>query len=176
MARRRRSTPVTHVLERRRTTWARHSDTVSLASNTTYVNDDILASFKADGGSTQGVTIARIRMRLAVTTITGAGDSFYLGILRGQNTDVGTTVAGAPNPQADPYEDWLYWSQFVAGNQGGASDPYFPGGGNTYEIDIKAMRKIPELQQVLLLSVGTSSSATYPLQIVVSTSTLLMLP
>jgi hypothetical protein len=137
---------------------------------------DLLANFKADGGTQQGVTVARIHLRLAIVNAPAAGDQLALGIIRGQNTDVGVTVLGAPTPSADPYEDWMYWSIFTGCNQPGAGTTIFPGGGNVYEADIKAKRRLPDLQQSLNLVTNTPVSGAFPQQVVYNASILLMLP
>jgi len=178
MARRHRSTPWHAGAVARRTTWARSFGTVSLAAAGTYINDDLLANFRTDGGTTDGCTVTRIHMRLAVQSAVAATDTFFFGIFRGQNTDIGTSVAGAPNANTDPYEDWLYWSQFLANDAtGGAGNGYFPGGpGAPYEIDVRAQRKIPQLQQTLVASFGQSAAGAYPLLLAYSASVLLKLP
>jgi len=172
----RRQRGFTRSVARRRTTWARSFGTMSNASAATWDTVDLLANFKADGGNQQGVTVARIHLRLAEVTVPAAGDQFSVGIIRGQNTDVGVTVAGAPSPVLDPYEDWMYWSLFTACNQPGAGSHMFPGGGGCYEVDIKAKRRFEELQQSLNLVTSAPVSGAFPQQIVYSASVLLMLP
>jgi hypothetical protein len=158
---------------RRRTTWARSTGTLSNASAATWDTIDLLAGFRTSGGTTAGCTIARIHLRLAMVTGVAADDQLALGVLRGQNTDVGVTVAGAPTPSADPYEDWMYWSVFTASS---APICMFPGGGNVYEVDIRSKRKIPELQQTLTIVANTPAAGAFPQQCVFSASILLMLP
>jgi len=163
-----------HGASRRRTTWARVESTVTLAATGDYGTTDLLTAFKADGGVTQGVTIARSHLVLAVEDLPDAGDQFAWGLIRGQNTDVGVNIAGAPEPVADPYEDWAMWELLTAGAIVGAG-AYWPGGGNTWRYDIKAQRKIPELQQAWN-AVFTNVSATTPFTIGVTGSILLLLP
>ena len=157
---------------RRRTTWARQIGTLSNASAATWATADLLAAFKTGGGTTFGCTVARIHLRLSVITAVVASDNFTVGVIKGQDTDVGTTIAGAPQPLTHPYEDWLYWSAFAAGT--GAT--IFPGGGNTYEIDIRAKRKLEELNENLNIVGVTSNAGTFPQQVDYSASVLLMLP
>jgi hypothetical protein len=158
---------------RRRTTWARQVGTLSNASAATYVTSDLLAAFKTAGGTTFGCTVARIHLRLSYETTVAAGDNFALGVIKGQDTDVGATIAGAPQPLTHPYEDWLYWSNFVASSPGNF---YFPGGANTIDIDIKAKRRLEDLDEFLNIVAVSPVAASFPAQIVFSASTLLMLP
>jgi hypothetical protein len=177
MARRHRLGPWHAGAVARRTTWARSQQTVSIATGTAFDNVDLLANFRADGGTTDGCTVARIHFRMNTTSAMTPGDAFGFGIFRGQNTDVGTSVVGAPNPTSDPYEDWLYWTVFGAQVSAGSGPGYFPGGaGAPYEIDVRAKRKIPQLQQTLIASWGLVTVTTSPLVVQFSASVLLMLP
>jgi hypothetical protein len=163
----------------RRTAWARANGVVTLANGTSWINTDLLANFRVDGGTTDGCTVGRIHVRLHTTTAIAAGDAFYWGIFRGQNSDVGTSVVGSPSASADPYEDWMYWTEFTAGPGAGAGagPGYFPGGtGASYEVDIRAKRKIPQLQQTLIMSTGLAGVATYPFTVAYAISTILILP
>jgi len=172
----RRRHPITRSVERRRTTWARQVGTLSNAAVGTYDTVDLLSSFKTAGGTTFGCTVARIHLRLACITNVTAADEFAVGIIKGQDTDVGVTIAGAPEPIAHPYEDWLYWSVFFgsAATTGGAQ--LFYGGGNNIEIDIKAKRKLEDLQENLNLVTRSPVSTAFPVQMDYSASVLLMLP
>jgi len=158
---------------RRHTTWARSSGTLSVANNAAWDTVDLLQAFRTAGGQQQGVTVARIRLRLAVITAVAANDSFALGVIRGQLSDVGATIAGAPNPGADPYEDWLFHSVYFASV---APAQYFESGANVMAYDIKSMRKLEELDQRLNIVLGTAAVGSFPLQMGYSTSVLLMLP
>ena len=157
---------------RRRTTWARQVATLSNAAAGTYDTVDMLANFKTDGGTQQGVTVARIHLRLAVLNVVAAADQVAIGIIRGQNTDVGVTVAGAPEPLADPYEDWLWWSVFTADHNG----MFFLGGSNNFEVDIRSKRKFAGLQESLNIVARAPVSGAFPQQVQYSASVLLMLP
>jgi hypothetical protein len=157
---------------RRRTTWARFGFNTNLTTGTMWSNFDLLSNYKTDGGTSAGITIARIHMRLVVTTAVAAGDTFSWGILRGQNTDVGTSPAGSPNALADPYEDWMFWEAVTADTNG----HYFPGGGNVRTLDLKAQRKIPELMQALICSVGPGTNTALDLKVTTEGSVLVMLP
>jgi hypothetical protein len=157
----------------RRTTWARYQFTVGLAAAATYTAVDLLSNFKVDGGVTQGCTVARIHHRQTVTTaVTASTGQLAWGIMRGQNSDVGVSVVGSPQPIADPYEDWLFWEVDNADFESNLE----PGAANVMVRDIRAKRKLAELQQALLWVVGPTAGLTYPATIAVSGSVLLMLP
>jgi len=174
MARRSRRLSVQSAMKRR-TTWARFSNTVTLTTTGSYANTDLLAAFKADGGVTQGVTIARTHISISVEDAPDAGDQFAWGLLRGQNTDAGANIAGAPNPLDDPYEDWAMWDTRAASVGPGGGAAYFPGNGNQWTYDIKSQRKIPELQMAWLASF-VNISGTDPITFGVTGSVLLLLP
>jgi len=159
-------------MERRRTTWARSVGTLSNASAATSITSDLLAQFKTGGGTVFGCTVARIHLRLNALTAVAASDNFAVGVIKGQDTDVGATIAGAPTPITHPYEDWLWWSSFYADTNG----HFFPGGGNVYEVDIKAKRKLSELNENLNIVAVSTNATAFPQQVDYSASVLLMLP
>jgi hypothetical protein len=159
----------------RGTTWARFTFNTTNAAAATYSITDLLGNYKTDGGVVVGATVTRIHLELAVTSAVAAGDTFAWGILRGQNTDVGVSVAGAPQPIADPYEDWMFWQSPHAASSLGAGPCYWHSQSNVYSLDLKAQRRLPELQMALLLVVGpqtTGAALTYA----ASGSVLLKLP
>ena len=160
---------------RRRTTWATVSEVITLAGTGDYQTIDLLANFKADGGVQQACTIARTHLVLAVEDAPDAGDQFAWGLLRGQNSDVGTNIAGAPTPNEDPYNDWVLWETLSAGVAPGGGAAYWPGSGNVWRYDIKAMRKLEELQ-MCYNAVFDNISGTAPLTIGVTGRVLVMLP
>jgi len=162
--------------DRRRTTWARQVGTLSNASAATYDTVDLLSAFKTAGGTTFGCTVARIHLRFSVITVVAPSDNWTVGVIKGQDTDVGATIAGAPQPITHPYEDWLYWSAFFACDQPGAGSAFFDGGNNVYTVDIKAKRKLEDLDENLNLVSATSLSGAFPQQVDYSASVLLMLP
>jgi hypothetical protein len=162
--------------DRRRTTWARTTGFVSNASAATWDTVDLLANFKSGGGTTFGCTVARIHLRLATTSVVVAGDELAVGVIKGQDTDVGTSVVGSPNPITHPYEDWLFWSAYFGCSSAGAGSSLFDGGNNVTTIDIKAKRKLEDLNENLNLVILAPVSGTYPNVVDYSASILLMLP
>jgi hypothetical protein len=121
------------------------------------------------------VTVTRSHITLAVVSETAAGDVFSWGVLRGQNTDIGTNVAGAPTPSADPYDDWMIWRTETAAD-GLAQNHYWMGSSNVSEWDLKAQRRLEELQMTCNLVIQRISVAAASLHIQVAASVLLKLP
>jgi len=166
----------TRVGARRPTTWARVQQTHTFAAANTYLTFDMLGNFKADGGTQQGVTVLRTHLRMQWTTVVAAGDNYAWGLIRGQNTDVGTSIAGAPVPDLDPYEDWLMWEHLYA-SYFDANGVYSPSGAtNVLSYDIRAKRKLPELQMSYNLVQKSLAAGTYPATCQIDGSILLALP
>jgi hypothetical protein len=166
--------------QRRETTWARTTETIAIAANTTALSYDLLASFKAAGGQQQGCTITRTHVNISVTNVINSGDTFSWGLLRGQNTDVGTpTPVGSPVPDLDPYEDWLMWSfETAASSESGAvtGAHFFPGGSNNARYDIRAQRRLANLQEAYIAVFKRQVVVAANLNLAVTTSVLLKLP
>ena len=161
----------------RRTTWATIEDTYTLAAANDYATADLLQNFKSDGGVQQAVTVVRTHLLVAVTSPVAVGDNFALGLIRGQNTDVGSNIAGAPVPDLDPYDDWLLWQWRWAGAQAGGAPNYSHlGATNVLYFDLKAQRKLEELQMCYNLVIKCLASATLPMTFQVTGRVLLLLP
>jgi len=168
--------PINSTSAARRTAWARFEQNVSNAAAATYSAVDLLANYKLDGGTSAGCTVTRIHLEMAVTSVITVADKFAWGILRGQDTDVGVNNVGTPQAVAHPYEDWMFWQYPAASSNTGAGPAYWQSASNVLSLDLKAQRKIPELQQTLLLIVGPQVVTTLPLTVHISGSVLLKLP
>jgi len=162
----------------RRTTWATVSATVSLAAADDYSTIDLLAGFKADGGAQQAVTVVRTHLRDTITSTVGSGDNFSLGLIRGQSTDVGNNIVGAPVADVDPYEDWLLWQWLFASNAGDGGPTSYSASGATNNLvyDLKAQRRLEELQMTYNLVIKQLASAAFPAVHEITGRVLLMLP
>jgi len=156
---------------RRRTDWARTWQHQTLTGATDVSVIDLLTDYKADGGTQQGTTIARTRLRLAFTSSPSAGDVWAFGLAKGQIADVGLNIAGAPDPEGDPYGDWLLWDYLTADSDG----HFWPGGGNVHLYDLKAMRKLEGLDEAYTFTLQRISTSA-ALEVSIACSTLLMLP
>jgi len=127
---------------RRRTTWARASGSFT-PSAPGYETFDLLADYGTAGGSLAGATVVRTHLLLVDAAGGNPGDVLGVGVIRGQNTDVGLNIAGAPRPIEDEFEDWAYWNSFYRSVQ----NVYWEHGtGTVFMLDLKSQRKIPELQ------------------------------
>ena len=161
---------------RRRTTWARVNEDLALgASIGAFTTFDLLSDWKAAGGVRQGATIVRTHLIISTTTSPlTAGQQVVFGLIRGQNTDVGSNIAGAPAPFTDPYEDWLMWEHRVATI--GATDPTFSTSGacGAFAWDVKAKRTFLELQESYNMVVENRTAAA--VDFTVTGSVLVMLP
>ena len=164
-----------HDFHNRETTWARQTSVVTLAANANYATTDLLSAFKTAGGNTQGTTVTRTHLTWSVTTVVAANDQFCWGTLRGQNTDVGANVAGAPAPDVDPYEDWNMWRYETASASAGSGPTYWPATNNR-DFDVKAQRRIMDLNMSYNLVVKRVTVAAATLVVVVTSSVLLKLP
>jgi len=171
MARRRR-TPFTRVTNGRITTWARTVDTITLSANDDYATLDLLGPFKTAGGVQQGATVVRTHLNLSVWSTVSGADALTWGLIRGQNTDEGINIAGAPDPRVDLYEDWMMWETRTAD-----SNAHYWGPANNTTFDLKSKRKFSELQMsynfVLTRILVTGDD---DLVLTLSSSILLLLP
>jgi hypothetical protein len=148
---------------------------VTLNATNDYQTVDLLSNFKADGGVQQSVTVARTHLLVAVTSAVVAGDSFSFGLLRGQASDVGVNIAGAPTPVTFPYDDWVWWSRYSASSVTSGAVYSHLGATNTLKYDIKAMRRLEELQMnynLVLENAGTAAAIDFS----ITGRILLMLP
>jgi hypothetical protein len=87
-------------------------------------------------------------------------------------SDVGTNVAGAPNPATDDYEDWMLWDRLVWDTQALLT----PAGGAQLHYDLKSMRRLEELHMAYNLVLEVPAWASFPAVFQVSGRVLLMLP
>jgi hypothetical protein len=149
---------------RRRTTWATHQSTEAFAAANDLHTINLLDQYLTAGGSIAGITVARTVVHLAYTTATGpaSGDRLTVGLIRGQNTDVGTNVVGAPSPSANLFEDWAWLEQYDASTSAGGP-LYGKWGSNVISLDIRSKRKLPELQMTWNLALKSSVIASWQL-------------
>jgi len=157
---------------RRRTTWATHQSTESFAAANDKHTIDLLDGYKTAGGTVAGITVGRTLIHLAVTAGTQtAGDRLNVGLIRGQDSDVGTNITGAPDASSKFFEDWAWLEQYDSSVSGGGP-LYGKYGSNVLSIDVHAKRKLPELQMSWNLVLHSSVIVTWQL----FTRTLILLP
>ena len=158
---------------RRRTSWVTVDQSLSIPAANGLQTIDLLASFKADGGTQQAVTIGRTHLRLIPTAgLANAGNNFHWGLIRGQAADVGTNIAGAPDPATQIYADWLLWEHIVT-DQSSFINEF---GGRQLNVDLRAMRKLEELMMNYNLALSVQASTVFPTTFTVSGRILLLLP
>ncbi len=158
---------------RRRTSWARFDGSVALAAVNQANGIDLLNLWKTAGGAQQGVTVARTHLRIIpVSGVPVANNSIHIGLYKGQTSDLGPNIAGAPNPSVDLNEDYRLWDKIVADDLG----QLWPGGGAQATYDIRSMTKLAQLEEIYVLSLASVSWPAFPLTIRVVASILLKLP
>jgi len=162
---------------RRRTDWARQSGAITLESGD-YTIVNLLTEYAADGGNTAGVTVARTHLTLSVTSDISAGDDFYWGLQAAPQSMVGTNLAGASTPFEDPYADWAMWQHKVASLDVLSTTGYghYWGPSNNHDYDIRAKRRLEQIQMGFLLAVEVETVAATTMVINYQASVLLMLP
>jgi hypothetical protein len=157
----------------RQTTWATVEATASIAAANGFQTLDLLSNFKADGGTQQAVTITRTHLRIIPTAgVQAAGNNFHVGLIRGQMSDVGTNIAGAPTPAAQPYEDWLLWDHLFT-DQTASLDAF---SGTQLHYDLRSQRRLEELQMNYNLVIDVPASAVFPAVFMITGRVLLKLP
>jgi len=158
--------------QRRKRVWAQTDVDLGPLGAGLDLGTDLLADFRAKGGSTEGVTVAR--SHVAIQWSLGAAGALQLDrqqfglIVRGR-------VAGLPagfNPSADPYEDWAL---AVSVPQYGYNQPWIVANNAcSYVTDLRAMRRCEELQDSWFLSVRNLAAVSCSYH--VFARVLLMLP
>lgn len=171
---------------RRKLIWARSLDLyqppAALPAAGTAV--DLLAQFRADGGSTLGCTVTRIRMDLSYQ-ISNPGavnltsqDMLAVGIIVDQ---LQANQAEVPRPGVEEHADWMYWRRRAYTTNDFSAVPYGTGTAPVYlmteQIDVKSQRKLEELGETLWCVLDPSYSTGAPIVGVnVNCSVLLRLP
>lgn len=139
---------------------------------------DLLAQFRADGGSSLGSTVTRVRIDLSLEWIGDLSfvDQLAMGVLVDQIQDVEGQV---PRPGVEPHADWMYWRR-VGVSPDFTAIPLGTGTASTYlisrEIDVQSQRKMEELGQTLWLVLDPTFAGTTSLLAEANTSVLLKLP
>jgi hypothetical protein len=161
---------------RPRTTWATSfTNAISLTAANQYTTLDLLAEYEGKAGAvTVGISILRTIWLLTVLGTPATGDQFTYGVIRGQSSDIGANIAGAPVP-TDHYEDWAYLSQETAGGNTAAVFSHF-GASNILAYDLKVGRKLPELDMRWNFVIEAGPHTTFPATFNLAARTLIRLP
>lgn len=159
---------------RRKLVW-NHSFDTDLAT-TTFGSFDLLADFRTVMGITSnlpGATIARVRAQLqyiydplvAATSISGT----FIGFI------VGTIGVAIPFPLAQPNADWMHRQWLPDAQYGQTIDPAAGAAMSSVELDIKAMRKMEEVNQTLFFTWVRTGLPNLD-ELTLASSVLMMLP
>ena len=119
---------------------------------------DLLTQFRSAaeyGAQPMGVTITRVRGRviLSETTTVKTNDGFVWGLVV---EDRNSTAAEVPKPLADDHVDWMAWTPLARSGPDGLTGEF-----SSWEIDVKAQRKLDEVGQTLWLSMDTAVTSTW---------------
>jgi len=137
--------------QRRKLTWASARGEFADLDTVAEVID-LLADYKAAGGSTQGITIMRTHIQLSVQSAAATvGHGAFVGLIVGTINDTAAQLNGA-----EPFLDWmLYRSCYAFGGSEGTSSSE-----HVYDIDLRAKRKMQEVNQEYYLVLESLIGAT----------------
>jgi hypothetical protein len=162
-ARRRRSSSRPMGRSRRQLVWATVDQSLSLAAATNCSNVDLLTALKVTGSSILGCTIMRTRLDLSITSTVALADNFYWGLAILPNAQLVSNVASSAtvvNPAQNPEIDWMMWAHAVAAPTYGTT-----ANDNQIVIDIRAKRRLQELQETYCFSLRGSAGAAFTAQL-----------
>ena len=152
---------------RRELVWATTDQTVNIPAG--QISDlNLLAALSVAGSSLLGVTVIRTHVHIAIQTGLAAGVGWRFGLIIGRNTDVGVNVAGQQDP-SNPELDWMYLDRVYGTFSGATADAQ-----RLFEVDLRAKRRMQELNQAYLLCQTNTTAAA--VNVAVWARTLLALP
>jgi hypothetical protein len=131
-------------------------------------NVNLLAALSVAGASLLGVTVMRTHLALYVTTAVTLADELRVGLVIGRVADVGAGPPAGTISASDPELDWMLLRDEFA------TPTFGPQGSNTLEYDLKAKRKMQELNQAYILALANSAGGSKTVKIFART--LLALP
>ena len=155
---------------RRKRVWVRRNYVVGALSSAGASSIDLGSDFELVAGQSflpVGSTVLRTRISLGVVRTAGVETAphFHFGVLVGPTT----LDADDMNPAVSTnfHLDWMLWRKMIVRND-------TAGFQTAFELDVKAMRKLEELQSTVWAVHGTITGDTYT--IIGGVSTLLALP
>jgi hypothetical protein len=132
--------------QRRKLVWATLDQSVTMAGGAGS-NLNLLASLSVAGASLLGITIMRTHLDLWRTgQVSALADSLRLGLIVDRVAAVGAGPPAGAVTAADGEADWILWRHEFAAPTFGAT-----GGSNYLVYDVRAKRKMQELDQAYLL-------------------------
>ena len=165
----------TPVAARRKRVWADRRFIMDFTA-AALQSQDLLDDFRNNGGSTQGVTIAAVRLQalwLSGVVVLGPASVLSVGLMI---NEAGPGGSISISPVGRPYVDWMInFDVFLSpqGSAGASGVPY----GQTFELYNKSMRKCEEINDTLVFNaLEQASVGSDPTQLSVHTRTLLLLP
>lgn len=168
-------------MSKRKLVWTRRTQNNALVAGASATWIDLLAEWRVIMGITAnlpGCTVMRIRADIFAASLTAGAQPLWVGIRKAtlrEVTEAGADAAYALNSSAgrEPNADWMYWRALYP-NHGADATSGVPNA-MTYEIDVRAMRKLDEAQETLVavLSKELSTGGYTPY---LSASVLLALP
>lgn len=169
---------------RRKMIWARSLDLFNTTVPAAGTAVDLLATFRADGGTSLGTTVTRVRLDLTLVWLAGAASVFDLPdqLVQGVIVDqIQASQGEVPRPGVELHADWMYWRRH------GPTDaqsllPLAATSGITSQfmshmtIDVQSQRKMEELGQTLYWVLDPSYGGATTVTVNASASVLLKLP
>ena len=137
---------------RRRTKWIR------IANTTGAVAAGVNTVLDAGGAQTAGgMTLMRFYLWLQVPYV-GVGDSTFVGLISGRDTDVGGGANRPPDPLNDARLPWRFYYKCLPTATGAAIDTV-----KVYTFDIKSRIKLADDNEMALLTLhnANAAAATY---------------
>ncbi len=161
---------------RRKLVWARTFTTLTVTANNSVTNIDLLQAYKAVvGASSAGITIMRTRLDVYPTSTITNNDGFFIGLKVDDLDQVVASSASALaiSPNGNPDSDWMFNSWFNA-----LPTYNWQAANNGIHIDLRAKRRMEEVQQAYLLSIQPVGVAAggLPLTLTVHSNVLIALP
>ena len=156
--------------QRRKLVWATKDIFLSPTAAGQTANLDMLSDLRVAGASILGATVMRTHLQLSAFGTVTAGNNFYFGLRVGNNNEVQAFTADTTlmaDPANQPELDWMWWEHAQA------APVYDQGGTNILIRDIKAKRKVQELDQTYLLCLYSGTGFN---SLQVSARTLVALP
>jgi hypothetical protein len=124
---------------RRKLVWANQSISNTAFLDNTLQQEDLLAAFRAAGGSMQGATVTRtlITLRFSTDAAPGPDDNLSVGLVKAT-----TSAPDVPDVVLEPFADWALNDRLYTGANGqvGVAD-----GANLGRWDIRSQRKLDEV-------------------------------
>lgn len=168
---------------RRRTVWARVNGTINLQTGEPFNAQavDLLASFQARyGADPVGCTLLRLRGVVGLRADSTAGYTAVVAARVGADHDAALT-SSEQNPMTNgEYLDWFMYEPFIAGQtefDGDSPMDVWAGTEATARvIDVKAKRKLEEMDETIIMNIGSGTPLETTLFGHYSLSLLLALP